>query len=202
MTQSHRRLLHTQPSHLISCSPNLLFHTPPSSSCWTGHDLDLPRGVTYLAPLDRALGPRPERARARGHLRRYSRALYAHNMLILVHLSPHHSSSGQSHIRHCTEISAGPLLATSSALKGTMLPLAPGTLTHNITGVPTIVARTKADLIDDHPDLVGARVSGMGGMVNRKGGDWEERRRDHADTGHNLLKMCASLLHLLLVLMT
>ena len=34
---------------------------------------------------------------------------------------------------------------------------------------------TKADLIDDNNDLVGAGASGMGGMVKGKGDEWEER---------------------------
>ena len=56
-----------------------------------------------------------------------------------------------------------------------MLPLGQGTFTHNTAGVPIIVACTKADLIDDNTDLVGAGASGMGGMVKGKGGEWEER---------------------------
>jgi hypothetical protein len=83
--------------------------------------------------------------------------------------------SGQAHLQHYTEPSAEPLLATSSTLQGTILPLGPGTFTHNTAGVPIIVACTKADLIDDNTDLVGAGASGMGGMVKGKGGEWEER---------------------------
>lgn len=56
-----------------------------------------------------------------------------------------------------------------------MLPLGPGTLTHNIGGVPIVVACTKADLIDEGNDVIGAGASGMGGMVKGKGGEWEER---------------------------
>ncbi|KAN0132274.1 dynein 1 light intermediate chain [Lactarius tabidus] len=59
---------------------------------------------------------------------------------------------------------AEPLLAKFSALRGTMLPLGPGTFTHNIISVPTIVARTKADLIDEHTNLIGAGVSGVRGI--------------------------------------
>ena len=65
-------------------------------------------------------------------------------------------------------------LPTNSALSGTLLPLGPGTLTHNSAGVSIIVACTKADLIDDGNDLA-AGASGMGGMVKGKGGEWEER---------------------------
>jgi hypothetical protein len=82
-----------------------------------------------------------------------------------------------------------------------MLPLGPGTFTHNTISVPTIVARTKADLIDEHTNLIGAGVSGVRGIVKGKGGQWEERRRDCSDTAHNLLKMCVSFLHSFLILM-
>jgi len=41
--------------------------------------------------------------------------------------------------------------------------------------VPITVVCTKADLIDDNNDLVGAGASGMGGMVKGKGDEWEER---------------------------
>ena len=41
--------------------------------------------------------------------------------------------------------------------------------------MPIIVVCTKADLIDDNNDLVGAGTSGMGGMVKGKGDEWEER---------------------------
>lgn len=64
---------------------------------------------------------------------------------------------------------------TSSALQRTILPLFPGTFTHNVAGVHIIVVSTKADLIDDNNDLFGAGVSGMGGMVKGKGDEWEER---------------------------
>lgn len=86
-----------------------------------------------------------------------------------------HRERWQAHLQHYTEPSAEPLPATSSALQGTILPLGPGTFTHNTAGVPIIVACTKADLIDDNTDLVGAGASGMGGMVKGKGGEWEER---------------------------
>ncbi|KAF8258590.1 hypothetical protein EI94DRAFT_1774165 [Lactarius quietus] len=61
------------------------------------------------------------------------------------------------------------------ALHGAILPLGPGIFTHNTAGVTIIVACTKADLIDDNTDLVGAGASGMGGMVKGKGDEWEER---------------------------
>ena len=56
-----------------------------------------------------------------------------------------------------------------------MLPLGPGTLTHNLSGVPIIVVCAKADLIDEGSDLVGAPAPGMGAMVKGKGGEWEEQ---------------------------
>ncbi|PCH40824.1 hypothetical protein WOLCODRAFT_137024 [Wolfiporia cocos MD-104 SS10] len=79
----------------------------------------------------------------------------------------------QAHLQHYTEPTSDPLPATST-LSGTVLPLGPGTLTHNTGGVPIIVACTKADQIDDN-NGIGAGPSGMGGMVKGKGGEWEER---------------------------
>ncbi|KAJ7591531.1 dynein light intermediate chain-domain-containing protein [Mycena floridula] len=78
----------------------------------------------------------------------------------------------QAHLQHYTEPSTEPVPASSS-LSSTILPLGSGTLTHNSSGVPIIVACTKADLIDEGHDLI-AGASGMGGMVKGKGGDWEE----------------------------
>ena len=80
----------------------------------------------------------------------------------------------QAHLQYYTEPSSEPLPA-SSTLPGAVLPLGPGTLTHNIGGVPIIVPCTKADLIDEGNDVIGAGASGMGGMVKGKGGEWEER---------------------------
>ncbi|KAF9462076.1 dynein light intermediate chain-domain-containing protein [Collybia nuda] len=79
----------------------------------------------------------------------------------------------QSHIQQYTEPSTDPLPANST-LSGTLLPLGPGTFTHNTAGVPIIVACTKADLIDEGNDMA-AGASGMGSMVKGKGGEWEER---------------------------
>jgi dynein light intermediate chain 1 len=79
----------------------------------------------------------------------------------------------QYHLLHYAEPSADPLPATS-VVSSTILPLGPGTLTHNSSGVPVIVACTKADLIDEGNELT-AGPSGMGGMVKGKGGEWEER---------------------------
>ncbi|GJE84573.1 dynein 1 light intermediate chain [Phanerochaete sordida] len=81
----------------------------------------------------------------------------------------------QAHLQRYTEPSAEPLPATSSLSETTLLPLGPGTLTHNTAGVPIIVACTKADHIDDTSDGLGPGASGMGGMVKGKGGEWEER---------------------------
>lgn len=80
----------------------------------------------------------------------------------------------QAHLQHYAEPSTESLPAGSSTLSSTILPLGPGTLTHNSAGVPIIVACTKADLIDDGTDMV-AGASGMGSMVKGKGGEWEER---------------------------
>ncbi len=80
----------------------------------------------------------------------------------------------QSHLQHYTEPSADPLPTANGALSSTLLPLGPGTLTHNSAGVPIIVVCTKADLIDEGNDVV-AGASGMGSMVKGKGGEWEER---------------------------
>ena len=81
--------------------------------------------------------------------------------------------SVQSHLQHYTEPSSEPLPTTTHS--GTLLPLGPGTFTHNTGGVPIIVTCTKADLIDDNSDIVGTGAAGMGGMVKGKGGEWEER---------------------------
>ncbi|PFH49236.1 hypothetical protein AMATHDRAFT_148080 [Amanita thiersii Skay4041] len=80
----------------------------------------------------------------------------------------------QSYLQHYTEPTAEPLPTTNSTLSNTLLPLGPGTLTHNSAGVPIIVVCTKADLIDEGHDMV-AGASGMSGMVKGKGGAWEER---------------------------
>ncbi|KAF9236235.1 dynein light intermediate chain-domain-containing protein [Melanogaster broomeanus] len=81
----------------------------------------------------------------------------------------------QAHLQHYTEPSADSLPTTSNLTSNTVLPLGPGTLTHNSAGVPIIVVCTKADLIDEGSDLVGAGTSGMDGMVKGKGAEWEER---------------------------
>ncbi|KZP20124.1 hypothetical protein FIBSPDRAFT_542861 [Athelia psychrophila] len=80
----------------------------------------------------------------------------------------------QSHLQHYTEPTSDPIPATSTLSSATVLPLSQGTLTHNPSGIPIIIACTKSDLIDEVSDLV-AGSSGMGGMVKGKGGEWEER---------------------------
>ncbi|ESK95137.1 dynein 1 light intermediate chain [Moniliophthora roreri MCA 2997] len=77
------------------------------------------------------------------------------------------------YLLHYTEPSTDPIPATSTA-SNTVLPLSTGSFTHNSSGVPIVIACTKADLIDEGHDLV-AGTSGMGGMVKGKGGEWEER---------------------------
>ncbi|KAF9782183.1 dynein light intermediate chain-domain-containing protein [Thelephora terrestris] len=79
----------------------------------------------------------------------------------------------QSHLQHYAEPSSEPLPTTTHS--STLLPLGPGTFTHNTGGVSIIVTCTKADLIDDNSDIVGTGAAGMGGMVKGKGGEWEER---------------------------
>jgi dynein light intermediate chain 1 len=81
----------------------------------------------------------------------------------------------QAYLQRYTEPSAEPLPATSTLSDTTLLPLGPGTLTHNTAGVPIIVTCTKADHIDDTSDGLGPGASGMGGMVKGKGGEWEEQ---------------------------
>jgi dynein light intermediate chain 1 len=80
----------------------------------------------------------------------------------------------QSHLQHYAEPSSEQLSPTAT-LPSALLPLGPGSFTHNSAGVPIIVACTKADLIDESSDLTGVGASGMGGMVKGKGGEWEER---------------------------
>ncbi|THH12266.1 hypothetical protein EW145_g110 [Phellinidium pouzarii] len=79
----------------------------------------------------------------------------------------------QSHIQHYSEPTSDSV-PTTSTLSGTLLPLGPGTLTHNFSGVPIIVVCTKADLIDESSDPANG-ASGMGGMVKGKGSEWEEQ---------------------------
>ncbi|KAI0340892.1 hypothetical protein BDW22DRAFT_1359733 [Trametopsis cervina] len=80
----------------------------------------------------------------------------------------------QAHIQHYTEPSTEPIPASSTISGSTLLPLGPGSLTHNSAGIPIIVTCTKADLIDEN-DMIGAGASGMGAMVKGKGEEWEER---------------------------
>ncbi|KAH7103069.1 DLIC-domain-containing protein [Auriculariales sp. MPI-PUGE-AT-0066] len=81
----------------------------------------------------------------------------------------------QAHLQHYTEPSAEPTAALPLTAAATMLPLGPGTLTHNPAGVPIVVLCTKADLIDDSSDGLVPGPSGMGGMIKGKGPEWEER---------------------------
>ncbi|KAI0796973.1 DLIC-domain-containing protein [Abortiporus biennis] len=81
----------------------------------------------------------------------------------------------QAHLQRYIEPSAEPLPSASNLSADTLLPLGQGTLTQNSAGVPIIVVCSKADLINDENDIIGAGASGMGGMVKGKGGEWEER---------------------------
>lgn len=80
----------------------------------------------------------------------------------------------QSYIQRYSE-PLSETLPAASAMGDTLLPLGPGTLTHNSSGVPIIVVCTKADLVDDLSDNVVGGTSGMGGMVKGKGSEWEEQ---------------------------
>ncbi|KAJ6616281.1 dynein light intermediate chain-domain-containing protein [Mycena sp. CBHHK59/15] len=98
----------------------------------------------------------------------------------------------QAYLQHYAEPSTDPPAAASSVSGSTLLPLGPGTLTHNAAGVPIIVACTKADLIDEGSDLA-AGASGMGGMVRGKGGEWEERTDGVMQVLRTIcLKLCTS----------
>lgn len=79
----------------------------------------------------------------------------------------------QWHVQHYTEPSADQESLPSISLSGAVLPLGQGILTHNLSGIPIVVVCTRADLIGDEGDGVGA--TGMGGMVKGKGDEWEER---------------------------
>ncbi|KAK8844775.1 hypothetical protein IAR55_006625 [Kwoniella newhampshirensis] len=72
----------------------------------------------------------------------------------------------QAHIQHYSEPSSSSLAGASAtyAGDGEVLPLGPGSLTLNQSGVPIVVVCTKADLMDT-----------VGDSVGMKGGGWEER---------------------------
>lgn len=99
---------------------------------------------------------------------------------------------GQAHLQHYTELSAEPIPTTALSLQSTILPLGPGTFTHNAAGVPIVVACIKTDLIDENNDLVDASVSGMGGMVKGKGGEWEECTDGIMQILHTICLKCTS----------
>ncbi|KAJ3912608.1 hypothetical protein F5877DRAFT_53796 [Lentinula edodes] len=92
----------------------------------------------------------------------------------------------QSYLQHYTELSSDPStlvpsMSSTAFSSNAVLPLGPGTLTHNAAGVPIIVVCTKADLIDEREEGT-ANIGGIGvptglggGMVKGKGGEWEER---------------------------
>lgn len=80
----------------------------------------------------------------------------------------------QSYIQRYTEPNTDSI-PTTSTVNDTLLPLGPGTLTHNTSGVPIIVVCAKADLIDDQGDPLVGGSAGMGGMVKGKGSEWEEQ---------------------------
>lgn len=98
----------------------------------------------------------------------------------------------RSYLQHYTEPTSENI-PTTSTLSNTLLPLGPGTFTHNSSGVPIIVACTKADLIDDAGDSA-AGPSGMGGMVKGKGSEWEEQTDGIMQVLRVICLKCMSLL--------
>lgn len=79
---------------------------------------------------------------------------------------------------------------TTTALSNdTVLPLGPGTLTHNAAGVPIIVTCTKADLIDENDDVGGG---GMTGMVKGKTGMQEDRTDEIMQVLRTICLKCAA----------
>jgi len=79
----------------------------------------------------------------------------------------------QSILQHYSEPSTDDV-PTTSTLSNTLLPLGPGTFTHNQAGIPIIVVCTKADLIDEGRDPVTGGTTSMG-LVKGKGSEWEEQ---------------------------
>lgn len=99
----------------------------------------------------------------------------------------------QSHVQHYAEPSSDPEPASTSTLSSTLLPLGPGTLTHNASGVPVIVVCSKADLIDEGNEVV------AGGMVKGKGGEWEERTDGIMQVLRTICLKCAFRFHLVCI---
>ena len=110
--------------------------------------------------------------RAQGHPRRESRTLYAHDALILV--SSVLTIASQGKFTSSITLNHPP---SRSLRYPALFPLGQGAFTHNTADDPFIVACTKADLIDDNTDLVGAGMSGVGGMGKWTRDEWEERKR-------------------------
>jgi Dynein light intermediate chain (DLIC) len=132
--------------------------------------MDIHRGITSMADLGRKVGERGRIARTGYCTGRMQGTMqvrcYFFQPLLIFFLV-------QYHLQHFAEPSNEPL-PTTSTMSSTLLPLGPGMLTHNSSGVPIVVVCTKADLIDENNELA-VGPSGMGGMVKGKGGEWEER---------------------------
>lgn len=81
----------------------------------------------------------------------------------------------QYHLQTYTEPSpedVATVPVASSAVNNTILPLREGSFTHNSSGIPIVVVCSKADLIDNEPDMV---HGGPSIMIKGKTGEWEER---------------------------
>ena len=108
--------------------------------------------------------------------------------LLSPHSLPQPLTAGRSHLQPYLNHLPSRIFRWCSALsKARYFPLGPGTFTHNTAGVPIIVMCSKANPIDDNPDLVGAGASGIGeGEERRK---WGAHIRDHPNTAFNLFKV-------------
>jgi hypothetical protein len=93
----------------------------------------------------------------------------------------------QSHLQRYVEPSAEPT-PVATTLPDALLPLGPGILTNNTSGVPIIVVCTKADHIDDNADVAG------GGMVKGKSDEWEERTDGIMQILRTICMKCRSIL--------
>ncbi|KZT42981.1 hypothetical protein SISSUDRAFT_979151 [Sistotremastrum suecicum HHB10207 ss-3] len=78
----------------------------------------------------------------------------------------------QSYLQHYNATSLDQTSPLPHTSVNTLLPLESDVFTHNSSGIPIIIACTKADLIDDDSDLVGG---GNNIMVKGKSEQWEER---------------------------
>ena len=94
---------------------------------WTQPWTFLGELYTWLSSTERRVQGDGGRELEEGHTPKTLRTLYVAFNLHSHHLSSDHYLSGRAHFKHYTEPSAEPLLATSSALQGTILPRGQGT---------------------------------------------------------------------------